>query len=61
MDEPHQVYLGVGANLGDRQGNLVQAIQSIRASASVESISSFYETTPVGYLEQPDYHGSLSL
>lgn len=55
MDEPHLVYLGMGANLGDRQGNLVQAIQSIRASASVESIASFYETKPVGYLEQPDF------
>ena len=55
MDEPHLVYLGLGANLGDRQGNLVQAIQSIRASASVESIASFYETKPVGYLEQPDF------
>ncbi|MDR3575231.1 MAG: GTP cyclohydrolase MptA [Anaerolineaceae bacterium] len=55
MDEPHLVYLGLGANLGDRQGNLVQAIQSIRSSASVESISSFYETRPVGYLDQPDF------
>jgi GTP cyclohydrolase-4 len=55
MDETHLVYLGLGANLGDRQGNLVQAIQSIRASASVESIASFYETKPVGYLDQPDF------
>ena len=55
MDEQHLVYLALGANLGDRQGNLVQAIQSIRASASVESIASFYETRPVGYLEQPDF------
>ena len=61
MDEQHLVYLGLGANLGDRQGNLVQAIQSIRSSASVESISSFYETKPVGYLDQPDFLNTTCL
>jgi GTP cyclohydrolase IV len=55
MGDTHTVYLGLGANMGNRQGNLVQAIQSIRASASVESIASFYETKPTGFLEQPDF------
>ncbi len=55
MGEQHCVYLALGANLGDRQGNLLRAIQSIRAFASVEKVSSFYETTPVGYLDQPDF------
>jgi GTP cyclohydrolase IV len=55
MDELHRVYLALGANLGDRQGNLLQALQRIRARASVEKISSCYETRPVGYLEQPDF------
>jgi 2-amino-4-hydroxy-6-hydroxymethyldihydropteridine diphosphokinase len=55
MDRQHRVYLGLGANLGDRQGNLRQAIQSIGAFASVEKESSIYETTPVGYLDQPDF------
>ena len=55
MDKPHRVYLALGANLGDRQANMLQAIQSIRTSASVESISSFFETKPEGYLEQPDF------
>jgi 2-amino-4-hydroxy-6-hydroxymethyldihydropteridine diphosphokinase len=55
MGEPHCVYLALGANLGNRQGNLLQAIQSIRTFARVEKISSLYETTPVGYLDQPDF------
>jgi 2-amino-4-hydroxy-6-hydroxymethyldihydropteridine diphosphokinase len=62
MDNPgsntgrqHLVYLALGANLGDRQGNLRRAIQSIGKFASVEEISSLYETTPVGYLDQPDF------
>lgn len=55
MGEQHQVYLGLGANLGDRQSNLLQALQFIRSFAAIQSISSNYETTPVGYLDQPDF------
>jgi GTP cyclohydrolase-4 len=55
MDQSHQVFIALGANLGDRQASLLQAIQSIRAVAAVESLSSFYETEPVGYLDQPNF------
>ena len=55
MDIPHQVYLALGANMGDRQANMLQAVQNLRALASVITISSFYETSPVGYLDQPDF------
>lgn len=55
MLELHQVYLGLGANLGDRQSNLLQALQQIRTFAAIQKISSAYETRPVGYLDQPDF------
>jgi GTP cyclohydrolase-4 len=55
MSERHQVYLGLGANLGDRQSNLAQALQHIRAKAIIEKVSDCYETKPIGYLEQPDF------
>src|SRR5512135_2839389 len=55
MGELHRVYLALGANMGDRQGNLLQALQLIRARAFIEEVSSCYETKPVGYLEQPDF------
>ena len=55
MSELHKVYLGLGANLGDRQSNLLQVLQHIRARAFIEKVSSCYETKPVGYLEQPDF------
>lgn len=55
MELSHRVYLALGANLGDRQANLLQAIQAICTFASVECLSSFYETRPVGYLDQPDF------
>ena len=55
MNGLHEVYLGLGANLGDRHENLLQALQEIRAWSTIEVGSSYYETKPVGYLEQPDF------
>ena len=49
----HIVYLDLGANLGDRQNNLVQALQLLRSQMTIEQVSSCYETAPVGYTEQP--------
>ncbi|MDW8318741.1 MAG: GTP cyclohydrolase MptA [Anaerolineae bacterium] len=51
----HTVYLGLGANLGDRQHNLAEALQRLRAYVQVEAVSSCYETKPVGYTEQPNF------
>jgi GTP cyclohydrolase-4 len=55
MQETHTAYLGLGANLGDRQSNLTQALQHLRTKVSVEKVSAFYSTKPVGYLDQPDF------
>lgn len=55
MSELHRVYLSLGANLGDRQGNILQALQYVQARASITKVSSFYETEPVGYLDQPKF------
>jgi GTP cyclohydrolase-4 len=51
----HTVYLGLGANLGDRQNNLVQALQLLRGQLTIAQVSSCYETRPVGYVEQPNF------
>ena len=50
---PHQVYLSFGANLGNRQANILQALQYTQTRASVKNISSFYETEPEGFSDQP--------
>ena len=51
----HQVYLSLGANLGNRQANILQALQYVQTRASIKKISSFYETEPVGYADQPKF------
>jgi 2-amino-4-hydroxy-6-hydroxymethyldihydropteridine diphosphokinase len=55
MSARHQAYLSLGANLGDRLGQLKQALNHLRSAGSLEAISSCYETKPVGYPDQPDF------
>ncbi len=51
----HIVYLALGSNLGDRRGNLAAALQQLREVVTIETVSSVYETEPVGFLEQPRF------
>lgn len=44
----YTVYLGLGSNLGNRVGNLSQAVDKINSLTPVQSASSIYETEPVG-------------
>ena len=46
------VYLSLGSNLGDRESNLREAIQRLKAQGQVVSVSSFYETEPVEFTQQ---------
>jgi 2-amino-4-hydroxy-6-hydroxymethyldihydropteridine diphosphokinase len=48
------VYLGLGANLGDRVETLRQAVRDLATLGEVRHVSSLYETVPVGYTDQPD-------
>ncbi|GAC1503833.1 MAG: hypothetical protein NVS1B14_09430 [Vulcanimicrobiaceae bacterium] len=51
----HTVYIGLGSNLGDRQSNILTALQRLRARAVVVATSSFYETRPAGGAQGPDF------
>lgn len=46
------VYLGLGANLGDKRAQLLEALRRIAAFAEIRAASPFIETDPVGYLDQ---------
>ena len=50
-------YLSVGSNMGDKELNILRAIGEIGKlpSTAIFSLSSFYETTPVGVSDQPDF------
>ncbi len=51
--------IALGSNLesrfGDREANLREAVRRTGALGEVRAVSSFYDTEPVGYLEQPRF------
>jgi 2-amino-4-hydroxy-6-hydroxymethyldihydropteridine diphosphokinase len=58
--------VALGSNLdskfGDREANLREAVRRIGALGEVRAVSSFYDTEPVGYREQPRFlNGALVL
>ena len=52
-----RAYVGLGANLGDRRRRSTRAIELLGERPEIESsrVSSFRETDPVGYLDQPRF------
>jgi 2-amino-4-hydroxy-6-hydroxymethyldihydropteridine diphosphokinase len=57
-------YVGLGANLGDREGTIRRALELLAAEPGVEvaGVSSLRETDPVGYEEQPRFlNGAAAL
>jgi 2-amino-4-hydroxy-6-hydroxymethyldihydropteridine diphosphokinase len=48
-------YLSLGSNLGDSAENLRAAIARLKAIGVVGGTSSFYETAPVEFTEQPQF------
>ncbi|MBB5340793.1 2-amino-4-hydroxy-6-hydroxymethyldihydropteridine diphosphokinase [Tunturiibacter gelidoferens] len=51
--------IALGSNLessfGDREANLEEAVRLIRPLGEVTAVSSFYDTEPVGFLDQPRF------
>ncbi len=53
------VYLGLGANLGDRAANLRLALRYLSSLAPAQEVSSLYETAPVGDVSQPVFYNAV--
>jgi len=51
----HHLYIGIGSNLGDRQGNILAALQRLRARAEITAVSAFYESAAAHGAEGPAY------
>jgi 2-amino-4-hydroxy-6-hydroxymethyldihydropteridine diphosphokinase len=59
----HEAYIGFGSNLGNRLNNCRNAIQALAElpPCSLIKTSSFYETSPVGLVEQPAFINGVVL
>ncbi|MDO7908598.1 2-amino-4-hydroxy-6-hydroxymethyldihydropteridine diphosphokinase [Paenibacillus sp. JX-17] len=55
--EKSEAYIALGANLGDRQATLMEAVTLLdqHPDIQVERCSNLYETEPVGYMNQPAF------
>jgi 2-amino-4-hydroxy-6-hydroxymethyldihydropteridine diphosphokinase len=59
-----RAYVGVGANLGDRERTIRDALAALaaRPDVAVVAVSALRETDPVGYLDQPRFlNGAAAL
>jgi 2-amino-4-hydroxy-6-hydroxymethyldihydropteridine diphosphokinase len=52
-----RAYVGLGANLGDREASLRRALELLQAAPGIDlvGVSGFRETAPVGYADQPSF------
>ena len=59
----HQAYIGFGSNLGNRLNNCRNAIKALATLPFCRLLktSSFYETSPVGLVEQPAFINGVVL
>jgi 2-amino-4-hydroxy-6-hydroxymethyldihydropteridine diphosphokinase len=55
-------YVGLGANLGDRDATLRRALELLAAEPGVElvAVSAVRETDPVGYADQPPFLNAVA-
>ncbi|WP_433944886.1 2-amino-4-hydroxy-6-hydroxymethyldihydropteridine diphosphokinase [Paenibacillus sp. SN-8-1] len=55
--EGSEAYIALGANLGEREATLLEAINRLNQHPLITVLrcSSLYETDPVGYVDQPNF------
>ena len=54
-----RIFLSLGSNLGNREENLKKAREKIQKIAKIVTLSSIYETKPVGYKEQSNFYNQV--
>ncbi len=57
MEKAVTAYIGLGTNLGDKRKNLDDAVRLLSEARGIDAVrvSSYYETEPVGYVEQEPF------
>lgn len=53
--------IALGANLGEREQTLRSAADALRTLGQVVAVSSFWDTEPVGYTDQPRFLNGAAL
>jgi 2-amino-4-hydroxy-6-hydroxymethyldihydropteridine diphosphokinase len=55
-------WIGLGSNLGDREGYLRRALAALDSDSAIDvaAISAFVETEPVGFPDQPNFVNAVA-
>jgi 2-amino-4-hydroxy-6-hydroxymethyldihydropteridine diphosphokinase len=58
-----RAYIGLGANLGDREATIRSALADLSGTPGVKllAVSTLLETEPVGYLDQPRFLNGVAV
>ncbi len=48
-----KTYISAGSNLGDKTANIEYALDELADAGRISQVSSYFETEPVGYANQP--------
>ena len=57
-----RAYVGLGANLGDREATIRRAVELLRERVEVVAVSALRETEPWGYEDQPPFlNGAIAV
>ena len=58
----NKVYIALGSNLANPQAQLISALQAMNQlrGSSLVSVSSFYQSKPLGPQDQPDYVNAVA-
>ena len=57
-----KVHMGIGSNLGDREGNVKKSLSMLeQRGVAVMKLSSMYETKPWGVTDQPSFINAASV
>lgn len=61
-DNSVTAYIGLGSNIGEREKNLNTAIDMLNETPGIEvlQVSSYINTAPVGYTQQPDFLNAVA-
>jgi 2-amino-4-hydroxy-6-hydroxymethyldihydropteridine diphosphokinase len=53
-------YISLGSNVGDREAHLHGALAQLGTLGKLRQVSSFYDTAPVGLVEQPRFLNAVT-
>ena len=54
-EKMNKVFLGLGSNVGNKEENLLTAIDLLQNGGTIEKKSSIYDTKPYGYADQDNF------